>query len=315
MNGSAVGIALLCLAGLVVITAVRIPSIRFRALRTVLPLTERLSVHPLRGNVYWISGGISNAGFVVGDKGVIAFDAQMFLPTARKELKTISEITKHPVNVMVLSHSDSDHINGLPAFPRGMEIIASRNASSDMQRLKQDLNSNGFPPDPAIRDYMPNRLVNGSEEMMLDGVPVLLVHTVPAHTDGDLVMYLPLQKIVFAGDLITPAIGPYPGIHLDKNGSSAGWVQAMHAILALDADLYVSGHGELLSKTTLLERVSLAEGRRAQIASMFKAGKTLKEIKKALGDVPLQGTARQFPTFIETTYQELAQATPAPHER
>ena len=123
-------------------------------------------------------------------------------------------------------------------------------------------------------------------------------------------MYLPQQEVVFAGDLITPAISSYPGIHLDKHGSSLGWLQSMHAILALDADLYVSGHGDVLSKPVLVERVRLAEERRAQIKSLFDEGKPLREIKSALKDVPLKGTARRFPTFVETTFKELTERRP-----
>jgi alkyl sulfatase BDS1-like metallo-beta-lactamase superfamily hydrolase len=52
-------------------------------MRTIIPFTQKLSVKPVRANVYWVSGGISNTGFIIGDTGVIAIDTQMFLPTAR----------------------------------------------------------------------------------------------------------------------------------------------------------------------------------------------------------------------------------------
>ena len=300
-----VGVGSVCFVGAAAAAAMRIPAVRVRVLETVLPLTARLSVHPLGNGVYWISGGISNTGFVVGDTGVIAFDAQMFLPTARRQLEEIAKITPKPVNVMVLSHSDPDHVNGLPAYPRGMQVIAQENANAEMRKALQDPDPADFPPDPAMRDYMPNRIVQDTETMVLDGVPVMLIHTASAHTDGDLVLYLPTHKIVFAGDLVTPAIGLYPGIHPNKNGTSLGWIQMMKTILALDADVYISGHGEPLDKATLIGRVQLAEERRAEIKTMFDEGKSLKEIKVALKDTPLKGTARQFPTFVETTFEEL----------
>ena len=301
-------IALLSLAAVAVaaVALSQIPAARFDVLRLLLPLTETLSVHSLGGGAYWVSGGIGNTAFVIGNTGVIAIDAQMFIPTAKKQLAEIAKITPKPVKVMVLTHGDPDHINGLPAFALGMEIIAQDNAKKVIEGLAKDPDSNGFPPSAEIKNYVPTRTVKDSETTVLDGVPVVLVHTGPAHTDGDLAIYLPMQKLVFAGDLLTPAIGPYPGIHLDKRGSSLGMFAAMRAILALDADTYIPGHGEVLSKDALRSRLQAAEERRGQISALFDQGKTLGEIKVVLSDVALKGTAARFPTFIETTYQELA---------
>jgi glyoxylase-like metal-dependent hydrolase (beta-lactamase superfamily II) len=302
---SIAGLTLAAASGLVLVIS-QVPSARSGVLRTLLPLTETLSVKSLGGGAYWVSGGIGNTAFVIGNTGVIAIDAQMFIPTARKQIAEIAKITPKPVKVMVLTHSDPDHINGLPAFPRSMEIIAHSNAKQVIEALVGDLSSNGFPPSPEIRHYLPTRAVKDSETTVLDGVPVVLIHTGPAHTDGDLAIYLPMQRIVFAGDLATPAIGPYPGIHLDKHGSSLGMFAALRAILALDADTYIPGHGEVLSKGDLSSRLKAAEERRAQIKTLFDQGKTVEEAKAALNDVPLKGTAARFPTFIETTFQELA---------
>jgi glyoxylase-like metal-dependent hydrolase (beta-lactamase superfamily II) len=303
---SLAAVAVLVLVLLLVFT--QVPSARFAVLRTLMPLTETLSVKSLGGGAYWVSGGIGNTGFIVGNTGVIAIDAQMFIPTARKQLAEIAKITTKTVKVMVLTHSDPDHINGLPAFPIGMEIIAQSNAKQVMQALVGDPNSNGFPPSPEIGNYVPTRTVKDSETTVLDGVPVVLIHTGPAHTDDDLVIYLPMQKLVFAGDLLTPAIGPYPGIHLEKHGSSLGLFAALRALIALDADTFVPGHGEVLSKGELKSRLKAAEERRGQIKALFDQGKTLAEIKATLNDVPLKGAAARFPTFITTTYQELVAA-------
>lgn len=300
--------AALSLAAVAVVAVAlsQIPAARFGVLRLLLPLTETLSVHSLGGGAYWVSGGISNTAFVIGNTGVIAIDAQMFIPTAKKQLAEIAKITPKPVKVMVLTHGDPDHINGLPAFALGMEIIAQDNVKQVIEGLEKDPDSNGFPPSAEVKNYVPTRTVKDSETTVLDGVQVVLVHTGPAHTDGDLAIYLPMQKLVFAGDLLTPAIGPYPGIHLDKHGSSLGMIAAMSAILALDADTYIPGHGEVLGRDALRSRLQAAEERRGKISALFDQGKTVAEIKAVLSDVPLKGTAARFPTFIETTYQELA---------
>ena len=255
---------------------------------------------------YWMSGGISNSGFVIGDKGVIVIDAQTFVPAAKGVLAEIAKLTPKPVSTVILTHSDPDHINGLPAFPRGLVIIAHPNTKTVIEGVIVDPKSNGLPPPTEIKDYVPTRLVRTTERVTIDGVRLVLIHTGPAHTDDDLIVYLPRQKVVYAGDLLAPDIGPYPGIHLNKHGSSLGWMASVRAMLALDADVFVSGHGDPLTRAEVRVRLQAAERRRAEIVALVARAKSLAEIKAALHDKPLAGPAARFPTFIETTYQELA---------
>ena len=142
-----------------------------------------------------------------------------------------------PVNGMILTHSDPDHNNGLPGWPRGMEIIAQQNVKVDIERVVVDATGNGSPPPPEIRDYVPNHPVKTQERFVRNGVALELLHVAPAHTSGDLVTYLPKLKIVIAGDLLAPNVGYSPGVHTFKGGTLAGWIKTMRAILALDADI------------------------------------------------------------------------------
>ncbi len=266
---------------------------------------QTLAVMPLSGGAYWVSGGISNTGFIIGTSGVIVIDAQTFLPAARTVLADIARLTPKPVNAIILTHSDPDHINGLPAFPRGIEIIAQDNAKRDIERVITDPRSNGLPPAPEIKDYVPTHTVGASEQLTLDGVLLSLIHTGPAHTDGDLIVYVPAQKLVYAGDLLAPAVGPYPGIHLAKNGSSLGWIRSIEAMLALDADRFVTGHGGVMTRAEVEDRLHVGERRRAEIKAMVDRHMTLTEVQTALHDARLPGLASRFPTFVETTYAEL----------
>jgi len=264
-----------------------------------------LIITPLRGAAYWVKGGISNTGFIIGDKGVIAIDSEMFAITAKNEQAEIAKLTPLPVNAIIITHSDPDHINGLPAWPKGMQIIAQDNAAAEMQHVVADPHSNGFPPPPEIKDFLPTHTVTHQERLTIDGVRLVLMHTAPAHTDGDLLIYLPEQKVVFAGDLLTPSVGPYAGIHLNKHGSSLGWIASAKAMLALNADIFISGHGDPLTRTQVEARIEAVEQRRAQIAALVGQHKTLAEVKAALNDPVPTGEAALFPTFTETTYQEL----------
>ena len=135
---------------------------------------------------------------------------------------------------------------------------------------------------------------------------VELYHCAPAHTSGDLVVYLPSQEIVFAGDIIAMPLSD-PLIQLQKNGSSEGWITTTKGIVGLDSDQLVPGHGEVQTKAAIQERLADAQARRAKIKDLVAEGKSLDEIRAAVGDRPLAPgqPAANFPTFNQVVYEEL----------
>lgn len=276
-------------------------------LLTVYATVAPIKVNPVRDGIYYVSGGMANSGFIVADSSVIVIDAQMFAPAAKKVLDAIAEITPRPVRTIILTHSDPDHVNGLPAYPQGLAIIAQENTGPEMQEALRNplLNTTSTPPE--LKDYLPTKTVKSDEAVVIDGVTLELIHITPAHTDSDLIIYLPAQEVVFAGDILTPEFSKYPGIHLNKHGSSLGWINTMQALIALNAQVYVSGHGEPLKRADLEDRLQTAIQRRGEIERLVAQHKNLDEIKAALNDPPPKGLAKIFPTFTDTTYQELTQ--------
>jgi glyoxylase-like metal-dependent hydrolase (beta-lactamase superfamily II) len=120
-------------------------------------------------------------------------------------------------------------------------------------------------------------------------------------------VYLPSEKIVFTGDILGGQASD-PLIHLEKNGSSEGWITTTKGIVALNADQFVPGHGDLLTKEAIQKRVTDTEAKRAKIKDLVAQGKSLDEIKAAVGDPPpAQGRGRGpgFPSFTEVVYREL----------
>jgi hypothetical protein len=112
-------------------------------------------------------------------------------------------------------------------------------------------------------------------------------------------------------------------------------------MIALNADTYVTGHGDLVTKADLQRKLAATTARRNKIAAMVKEGKTLDQIKAALPDAPApgapargaaapagaQGAAARGPgapaaggagaarggaapalTFVETAYQEITKS-------
>ena len=270
-----------------------------------------LSIHALGGGVYWVSGGISNTGFIVGSAGVIAIDAQMFVPATRRVVAQIADVTHDPVNVVILTHSDPDHVNGLPGYPAGARVIAQERVKAEIEDALDRPPPGVTPPPAEVKAYLPTEVVRSRKVAAIDGVRIELLHVAPAHTDGDLMIFLPGQKIVFAGDILTPGVGFYPVIHLEKGGSSAGWIRSVKAMLALDAEVFVPGHGAVLTRDEVKARLAATVQRRAEVAALVHAGRSLDQIMAQFHDARAPGIAGRFPTFIETTYRELARGESA----
>jgi cyclase len=235
--------------------------------------------HQLKPNVYWIEGGGGNSTVIVGDKGVIVVDAKVSKAGGAELLADIAKITPKPVTTVILTHSDGDHINGLAAFPSGLKIIAQENDKKEQEAAI----AAGGPGAPATAN-LPNQVVTKTKEIVIiEGVKLELYHWAPAHTSGDLIVYLPQEKIVATGDIIATN-NPYPRIHDEKNGSTEGWITTAKGIAALDSDTYIPGHGNIQTKADIQKRLADAIARRNQVKALKEQGKSLDEIKAAVGD-------------------------------
>src|SRR2546425_11060415 len=184
------------------------------------------------------SGGLAsgNAGFIIGDDGVVIFDT-FFTPTAIEELiGEIQKLTNKPIKYAVNSHYHLDHTGGNQVLvERGVPIIAHDNvlkwqtvknkrflpAPEELQKRKADAAKqlSETPEDQKdkrgqlerqIRRYdamMSIKLTNptktfGSGTLRLKlGKREVILATLPGHTGGDVFAYVPDANVVFTGDL------------------------------------------------------------------------------------------------------------------
>ncbi len=268
-----------------------------------------LTVHQLTSTIYWVEGGVGNCGFIVGNKGVIVIDTTVSPASGKALLDHIAKITPKPVTTVILTHGDMDHIGGLAAFPTGITIIAQANTR---KRMEDAVAAGGSKVSP---EHLPNRAVSTNrEDVEIEGVKLELLHWAPAHTDGDLVVYVPGQKIVFTGDIFCMD-QPVELIHRNQAGSSEGWLTSAKGVVGLDADRFVVGHGDVQTKDTLAKRISKAEAEMAKIKELVAQGVSLQQIEVAVGDPPSgQGesaaASSRFTPFSEVVYQELTGQKP-----
>jgi glyoxylase-like metal-dependent hydrolase (beta-lactamase superfamily II) len=240
---------------------------------------EPLKVTKIGDNIYLAKGGSggndANVGFVVGQSGVIFVDSKNSPESEKDVLAEIAKITPESVNAAIILHSD--HEFGVTALPAGLTIIAQENTKKEMEVSTAR--------DAVPRDYFPTKTIANDETITIDGVRVRLLHWAPAHTSGDLIAYFPAQKVVFAGDLI---VTDFPltatQIHPELHGSVAGWIETVKKMLELDAGIYVSGHGDLFTKNDVRTKLAFIEDKWNKMKPMVAQGKSLDEVKTALGE-------------------------------
>jgi glyoxylase-like metal-dependent hydrolase (beta-lactamase superfamily II) len=280
----------------------------------------------LKPDVWAALGGAGgNSTIIIGKTSVIVVDAKQTDPGAKDLLAQIAKITPKPVKTVLITHSDGDHVNGLVAFPAGIKIIATENNKKELDKAL----AAGGPAAPPS-DKLPNTLVTKTKEKMtIDGVKLELYHFAPAHTSGDLIVFLPAQKIASTGDIVvTNRADDNPNVHFEKNGSTEGWLANVKGLIGLNADSYVTGHGTIVTKADLQRKLAATTERRNKIAAMVKEGKSVQDIKAALPDAPAPGAAPRGAapagapaaapaargpnppplTFVETAYQEITKS-------
>lgn len=193
---------------------------------------------------------ISNAAFVVTPAGVVVIDALGSPTLAEQLLVAIRKVTPLPVTQVIVTHYHADHIYGLQAFKAaGARIIAHQAAreylNSDTARLRLSASRVDLAPwvNASTQLTPADEWINGPKELVVGGYRFLLQPVGPSHTPEDLVVYLPQEKVLFAGDLVFRSRIPFVG-----QADSGHWIRALDTLLAFDATTVVPGHGPLSSE-------------------------------------------------------------------
>ena len=190
---------------------------------------------------------VSNAGFVITPEGVVVIDA---LGSPGLALRLLAEIRRHtdkPVTHVILTHYHADHIYGVQALKAaGAKILAHQAAreylNSDTARLRLEASRTELAPwiDKDTRLVPADEWLDGERELVVGGVRFQIKPVGPSHTPEDLVVYLPQQKVLFAGDLVFRSRVPFVG-----QADSRQWIMALDSLLSFDATVIVPGHGPL----------------------------------------------------------------------
>jgi len=192
----------------------------------------------------------SNAGFVIGDDGVLVVDAFFNLDAARALVGEIHRLTPKPVRYVVNTHYHADHTGGDQALrDAGAIIIAHNNVRGWVRTNNINLFGDRITPELKARiEALPlPDLTTDKDLTVWLGARKVVVRTVLGHTGGDLTIAVPDAKVLFTGDMLWRKIAPNL-----IDGSVKEWMATDAALAAMpDAahTTYVPGHGDVADQS------------------------------------------------------------------
>lgn len=199
------------------------------------------------GRTHANEGLNANIGLVVTPAGALLIDSGASFKGAQQIHAAVQQVTDQPVK-WVINTGGQDHRwlgNGY-FIGQGAEVIAHADAKADLlarggdhiSGLKTELKDKLDGTVPTL----PTRWLTGSDETLnLGGTTIEVKHRGGAHTPGDLMVWLPQQRVVFSGDIVyvDRMLGVIPVSHTGR------WLDSFAALEALKPARIVPGHGDV----------------------------------------------------------------------
>jgi glyoxylase-like metal-dependent hydrolase (beta-lactamase superfamily II) len=196
----------------------------------------------------------SNAGFVIGDDGVLVVDA-FFTPEAAKALVAeIRRLTPKPIRYVVNTHYHADHTGGDQVLrDAGAIIIAHKNVRGWVRTYNINLFGDRITPELKARiEALPlPDLTTDKDLTVWLGSRKVVVRAVLGHTGGDLTVSVPDAKVLFAGDMLWRKIAPNL-----IDGSVKEWAATDADFIAMPnaaQTRFVPGHGDVADLADVTE--------------------------------------------------------------
>jgi glyoxylase-like metal-dependent hydrolase (beta-lactamase superfamily II) len=265
------------------------------------------------GNVYviehddatdeWPHG---NTGVIVGKSGLFVIDSGYLPSRARADIELIRRVTDKPVRYLMTTHWHFDHNNGASAyrdaFP-GVTLLAERNTARwvelNQEYWKALSTAEDSPRRAALAELAPDVaakrrseleelrslevvkptfLFDGRLSLDFEGTPIEIVDHGRANSPNDATIWLPGERVLFAGDILVRSPLPYVGASWPVH-----WAKVLRDLEGLPAAAIVPGHGPVQADHAYTRSVrELLETTLERVESLVRKGRSLAQVQEEL---------------------------------
>ena len=246
------------------------------------PVTSELSVvatgvYALIGDSGEVSlqnrGAVGNAGFIVGDRGVIVVDTGISYRYGKAMLANIEGVTPLPIELAIISHPIQEFLFGAAAFQeRNIPILAHQKTAELMRNrcavcLKNLRRLLGEEEMLGSSVVVPNRLVEQSLRLSAGGRDLELLYFGWASTPGDLAVFDRASGVLFAGGLVS--VGRIPEL---RDADLRGWIGALRQLEKLPIKWVIPGHGPVSTGEQITQTLNYLATLEAKVRALYKKG-------------------------------------------
>lgn len=287
------------------------------------------------------TGGLAtgNAGFVAGDSGVLLVDTTLTPQAVEDLIAVVAAETKQPIKYAMNTHYHLDHSGGNQVLTaRGVPIIAHdrlmewqtvknrrflpfteelqkrRDAAvKQLSEIPADQADKRAPVERQIRRFDALLTIKLTTPTMTFGAGSVHLHlgnrevvlfTLPGHTGGDVLAYVPDANVVFMGDM-----GWRKTLPNLVDATVNDWIPSLDKLLTqYPTAKFVPGHGEVASAAEVREFRDYLDDLRTRVKQAIADGLTIEQAKEQL-KLPEKYKDFGFQNFagpnVEDMYKEL----------
>jgi cyclase len=230
----------------------------------------KLTTIKLKEDLYVIHNDFvpGNTTALVTNAGVVLVDDK-FEIDHNNIMAELKKITTQPVKYVINTHHHADHSGGNAKMEEmNVQVVASEEAFQNMVFAKQ----------PGL----PNITIGHEGGIHLAGKTVELYHFGRAHTNGDVVVLFPADRVLAAGDMFTYGNDVPELIDYSGGGSAKEWPKTLDSALALDFDTVVPGHGNVTTKQEMRKYRASTALLVTRVHEMVSQKKSKDEVAKML---------------------------------
>ncbi len=251
----------------------------------------------------------ANCGFVVGRDGVLVVDSRYTPALAGELMGAVRSVTDSPVLYLVDTHYHPENAWGNSVFKdAGALVVSSEPTKRNLARYSgaylryyRERKPAAYEMLKGVRIVLPDSTFSGDLTLDLGGVSVLLRSLGPAHTEGDCIVSVPGEGVVFTGGLVSRGYHPNLG---DPGGDLDGWMEALSVLEGMDHEYIVPGDGYVCGPEELAAQRGYIIELRNRCIEMMKRGAGVVE---AASSIEIQGTrnylmSNLFPFNVQAVY-------------